>query len=493
METGRLKKMRKRWLRGVLLVIATCSLVNLWSASSDSAGRLLPAFGEQALLSAHEPRGGITNIFGSTGGDSNPSVATGSDGQWIAVWHSSETQGGTLGDDWDVFVSRSTDGGNTWDDGRILNDNGSDDVGDDLSPVVATDGRGNWVVAWTSTESFGGTFGRDRDIMYCRSTDNGATWSSPAALNVNAAQDYGQDWHVRIATDGAGSWVATWVSTDSLLNRIGGDGDIFVSRSKDNAASWTHPIPLNSNAAVDKGFDGTPDIAADGHGHWTAVWSSADDLDGSIGEERDILVSRSDDAGASWTDSVALNLNAAHDERHDWSPRIAANGKGVWMTLWSSADSLGGVIGYDSDMLLARSDDDGATWTRPIPIDPGAEKDSQEDSSPSIVNDGEGNWMATWHSFSAAARYGQADSDVVVSVSQDDGLTWSAPKPVNRLADEDSVDDSHPQLATDGNGNWVVIWQTYAVSGGTTTTDQVRSGWTVQIAHGRLVESLSAK
>lgn len=492
MRTGKLKNGRP-WRRYVLPAMAACVAISSLAASSDSAGRLLPAFGEEAILNFHQPRGPITNILGATGVDSNPSIATGSDGLWIAVWHSSDTRGGTLGKDWDIFMSRSTDGGETWEADTLLNSNGAEDIGDDLSPAAATDGKGNWVVAWASNEPFGNTFGRDRDILYCRSTDNGLTWSAPTALNVNAAHDYGHDWAVRLATDARGNWVAVWASTDSMVDLIGGDADIFVARSRDDGASWTHPMPLNSNAAYDTGFDGTPDIVADHDGNWAAVWSASDSREQVMGEERDVFIARSTDAGGSWTDPQALNQNAAKDDRNDLSPRIASNGKGVWVAVWSSADSLGGVIGFDSDLLLTRSDDYGVTWTQPSPIDPRAEMDAQDDASPSIVTDGKGKWMAVWHSFSALSSYGTADSDVVVTVSQDEGLTWSEPRPISRSAPDDEVDDSHPQLATDGDGNWVVVWQTYSVHGGTTVTDDVSSGWTVQTAHGRLVESTDSE
>ena len=51
---------------------------------------------------------------------------------------------------------------------------------------------------------------------------------------------------------------------------------------------------------------------------WVAVWHSNEDLydanlDDTIGEDADILVARSTDGGATWTDPVALNTNAASD------------------------------------------------------------------------------------------------------------------------------------------------------------------------------------
>jgi hypothetical protein len=57
-----------------------------------------------------------------------------------------------------------------------------------------------------STETFGGQYGLDRDLFMSRSTDNGETWSAPMPLNTNAAQDWGDDFEPRLA-DGSDNWV----------------------------------------------------------------------------------------------------------------------------------------------------------------------------------------------------------------------------------------------------------------------------------------------
>jgi hypothetical protein len=63
-----------------------------------------------------------------------------------------------------------------------------------------------------------------------RGTDDGASWTAPAALNTNATSDSGGDYQPQVTTDGAGSWVAVWSSQDSLGGTIGIDYDILVTR-----------------------------------------------------------------------------------------------------------------------------------------------------------------------------------------------------------------------------------------------------------------------
>ena len=48
------------------------------------------------------------------------------------------------------------------------------------------------MAVWQSDDSLGGTIGTDNDIFVARSSDAGATWTAPAALNTNAATDSGR-------------------------------------------------------------------------------------------------------------------------------------------------------------------------------------------------------------------------------------------------------------------------------------------------------------
>ncbi len=172
-----------------------------------------------------------------------------------------------------------------------------------------------------------------------------AMWSAPAALSTNAATDSNCD-GPRVTTDGGGNWVAVWVSDDDLGGTIGSDGDILVSRSLDNGATWTAPAPLNTNADTELGSsESSPQVTTDGGGNWVAVWDSWDDLGGTIGTDFDILVSRSTDNGVTWTALVALNTNADTDSNQDERPQVTTDGAGNWVAVWQSVPAGGETIG----------------------------------------------------------------------------------------------------------------------------------------------------
>jgi len=326
------------------------------------------------------------------------------------VWQSGDALGDTIGWDADILVSRSGDDGATWTAPMALNTNAATDAGQDNWPSVASDGAGAWVAVWYSKDDLGGTIGTDEDILVSRSSDDGATWTAPVALNLNAGTDSGGDIYPVVASDGANAWVAVWRSKDDLGGTVGTDRDIFVSRSGDDGATWTAPMALNTNASTDSGGDDFPAVASDGDGAWVAAWYSSDTLGGTIGSDADILVSRSGDDGATWTAPMALNTNAGADAGGDYRPAVASDGAGAWVAVWDSND---GTSGADEDILVSRSGDDGATWTAPMALNTNAGTDSGSDYFPAVASDGAGAWVAVWYSSEDLGSTIGTDDDIL--------------------------------------------------------------------------------
>ena len=160
--------------------------------------------------------------------------------------------------------------------------------------------------------------------------------------------------------------------------------------------SPTAPALLNSNATTDSGADRSSQVATDGQGHWVAVWQSEEDLGGVAGTDADIFVARSANNGASWTAPATLNSNASTDSGDDFDPAIATDSMGNWVVAWRSDENLGGVAGTDDDLFVARSTDDGATWTPPAFLNSEAATGSENDGSPGLTTGGLGQWVDVW-------------------------------------------------------------------------------------------------
>ena len=63
-----------------------------------------------------------------------------------------------------------------------------------------TDGDGpkTLVVVWLSNDDLGATVGPDADIFVSRSTDNGVSWNAVQTLNSNAHTDTGDDYLIEL-------------------------------------------------------------------------------------------------------------------------------------------------------------------------------------------------------------------------------------------------------------------------------------------------------
>ncbi len=281
--------------------------------------------------------------------------------------------------------------------------------------------------------------------------DLGVPISDAVPLNANAATDGAGDSEVRLASDGNGSWVAVWSARGTQGGPFGSDTDVFSARSIDNGQNWSSPIPLNSTAAIDAGPDSGPAIATDRQGHWVAVWHAF----AGGGTDFDIVVSRSTDNGATWTGAAPLNNNAATDINADNSPRIATDEHGRWLAVWQSVRMASGA---DSEILFARSVDNGANWSNPLPLNSNAAFDTGDDSVPSVAMDEQGRCVAVWQVTGAVDDTLGGDSDVFVARSLDSGAHWSAPIPLNANASVDDATDGYPDVAMDNNGNCVAVW-----------------------------------
>ena len=192
-------------------------------------------------------------------------------GVWIVAWQAGLTHEGET----DIVYTRSLDGGATWSAQAELN--GVGDVRNDFEPMLASDGAGNWVAVWSAEDASGGLgFGTDWDVLTARSSDGGATWTAPALLNANAGADGSyDDVAPSVAAGPAGSYLVAWRRSDSSgLDRR----EIVASAfSEDGGASWSTPATINvSETWVEGNLDLDPTVLYDPAGHWAATWWTTD-------------------------------------------------------------------------------------------------------------------------------------------------------------------------------------------------------------------------
>ena len=329
--------------------------------------------------------------------DWKPQIVSDHAGAWLVVWTSGHDLSGAVGTDDDLFVSRSLDAGQSWSVPTPLNSNATTDgpaLAEDINPSLVTDRKGTWLAMWNSFESLGGTLSGGRDAFFSRSTDNGATWSSMAALNTDATTDTRQDLEPKAAPDGNGNWVAVWEVSEFGAGPTGSDQDIFSAYSSDDGLTWSAPIHVN-DATTDSGVDADSEIATDGAGNWVIVWTTFEDIGGTIGTDRDIAFARSADGGATWSTPAALLPEAATDGgADDFAPEILFDGADSLVVYFTSTNDLSGTLGGTYHVLTTRSTDGGQTWSPVSAISPDAATVTTGLSSRSAT-DLAGNWVVT--------------------------------------------------------------------------------------------------
>jgi hypothetical protein len=283
---------------------------------------------------------------------------------------------------------------------------------------------------------------------------------SPVPLNSNAASDSGDDTNVRLFSDGAERLLAVWESKDDLGGTIGTDVDLLYAWSDDQGQTWSAPATLNGDAATDNTDESLDELKLLGAGHWYALWHVVPVPEGTCTRR---VVARSSDNGASWSAPVEVI------DPHAKCSAMATNGQGTWLAAWTQAHPdhspgcSGVAIGFD--ILVSRSLDDGATWSEPALLDAAGRPCGCTLSTHCAGHEAcrggpfamfviEGNWVLTWRE--SCAFGSSLDADFLSSTSRDDGQTWSAPTAIS--AASSYIPSYVLQLSAPSTGLWYMLW-----------------------------------
>src|SRR5579863_3167671 len=170
------------------------------------------------ILFSRSTDGGATfsapiNLSNASGYSFNPRIAMGSAGNVNVVWED-QTQSST-----NIMFSHSTNAGVTFSTPINL----SNDSADSGSPQIAVDTAGDIYAVWEHDSLNLGVF-------FSRSTDGGATFSTPAVLSVSALGSFSP----QIALGPNGSISVVWEDDVSLTS------DISFSYSADHGATFSY-------------------------------------------------------------------------------------------------------------------------------------------------------------------------------------------------------------------------------------------------------------
>jgi hypothetical protein len=354
---------------------------------------------------------------------------------FVAVWADERVQDHNP----DIYFATSANRGRTWSPDRIVGGShvsGRSQNTPDIAPRAADESL--WVV-WQDDRRDAG------DIFFATSSDRGAHWSAASPVYTGT----GTQSHPRIASDArSGRMFSLWESASA-----GDDGDIVVSSiDPDASAAWSGPVRVNDDGSSATQSD--PNLAVDGEGNLYAVWE--DTRDDPDGQDTHVYFSRWM-SGTTWGDwSANTRLS---DPDVDWAgdPDVVAAPGGALYAAWYERVPTGPAT-YDFQIVVATSQDNGATWSRAIVR-------RLHNASASLANFqdpviGADRWGRVYVAWQHSPDQQAATANILLALSPDGGAHWTQPRILNLPANHAVLDDV-PALAVGFDGELVAAWQDY--------------------------------
>jgi hypothetical protein len=255
-----------------------------------------------------------------------------------------------------VLFRTSSDGGNTFSNTMSLSSNGIAS-----KPEMSISGNNVYVVWYNSTLTNSNV--TDDQILFTRSTDNGAHFDTPINLSNNPNSFSSRP---QVEASGKNVYVA-WL--ESGPNHTLNIANTYFARSVDDGVTFSTPIRLSNNVAANNyrfNFD-TPKIASSSNSTYDdnvyVLWAYTSPSNSSLPQKTDLFISRSANGGASFSSpfkiSSGLGLRDASINVLT-NPNNNADEVGV---MWS-ADTGSRTLGYE--IFISQSIDNGISFSNPV-------------------------------------------------------------------------------------------------------------------------------
>lgn len=335
----------------------------------------------------------------------------GANGTFIVVWAYDES-------DEEVWYARTTDVSAGFGTQGVVADYMTGTTGASTDPDVATDGHGNWLIVWESTDDVeigGGTAGASDDDLFARwSNDDGASWGGLFAVNPGAAGAGFDQGNPRVEADINGNWLVLTEDEDQSGNGGTANGIVaYMGATGSTSFSAGAQVSPDATTPQEGGLENYEDgeVATDSAGNWVIAYTFENDADGSPG--KDMWLSFSSN-GTDWT---PMQMTDTGGDDEDFA--ITADLNGNFLLVWTSEDTMGGTLGGTQNVFYAYSTDGGQTWPEAqfgYVNDAGNAPAAAENQKPSAV--------ATGRQFYVAYTAIE-DLDLKAPIGTDEDIVWT--------------------------------------------------------------------
>lgn len=233
-------------------------------------------------------------------------------------------------------------------------------------PSIAVDNNNNFYYTHLSNPTSGGSF-LDR-IVCQKSTNAGSTWSNGTFTGLNPTKDQDKQW---ISFDkNNNNLYMSWTQFDSYGSSNTDDKTtILFSKSSDFGSTWTTPVQLNNvdGSCIDDSSTVEGAVPAVGpSGQVYIAWSGPNGL----------VFKKSLDQGVTWSTSETQII-----QTHLWDFTVPGVDRCNGMPITAcdvSPSSYNGTIyvnwsdqtngANDTDIFISKSTNQGVTWSSPIRV-----------------------------------------------------------------------------------------------------------------------------
>jgi hypothetical protein len=238
--------------------------------------------------------------------------------------------------------------------------------------------------------------------------------ASPVLSNASQFGGSLQD----VAVDAQGDATAVWIQLPGS-----GGPEILEAATRFAGGGWSAPVQLSQ--AGEQAL--SPKVVVSPDGDAAVVWFG---YDGS----KEVVRAATRPAGGAWTAAVALSdLNEYAAE-----PDIAIDPQGNATAVWTTGPQ------FEYGFVQTATHPAGGSWSQPVALS----DESEAAALPHIASDSQGNLTAIWDS--------GGEEGIIQSKTRPAGGEWSSAA-VN-VSSEDGL-SSYPQIAIDGQGDVVAVWQ----------------------------------
>jgi PKD repeat protein len=249
--------------------------------------------------------------------------------------------------------------------------------------------------------------------------------------------------HPRIAVDSQGNLHVVWFDSRNAHSQR--QTDIYYSKSTDVGRSFQTNVRVNDDIQLTS--QSCPSVAvSDKLDVYIIWWDDRDSVDGV--PEGSVYFAKSIDFGQSFSQDVKVTDDVGDLHIHQCGPAIGSLGNSAIFAAWGDQRYVGPT---SDDVYFSRSLNGGYSFDPDVRATDDLAVDRQADVSMDVDK-----WGIIYLAFYDRRNWNQWGSDIYFTKSTDQGKTFESDV---RVIDETGyVNQTHPSIAVDNNGNINVAW-----------------------------------